>query len=146
MTYCTDQDLLKYRSNILSLGITDWAEQRQEAYTEINRIINVKWYLKTAVIQGLDPALNVFNPLLVMNDSLKRLECFKTLELAFMLLMKDVPEPDGFERNMNLFARKYGEELNLIVTATGIDYDWNADDEITVDETVLVAPRRLYRS
>jgi len=146
MTYCTDQDLLKYRPNILSLGQTDWAEQRQDAYTQINKIINVRWYLKAAVPQGFDPVLTAFDPDLVMNDSLKKLECFKTLELAYMLLMKDSPEADGFERNMDLFAKKYGEELNLIVGTIGVDYDWNSDDELTVDETVLTAPRRLYRS
>lgn len=146
MTYCTDQDLLKYRSNILQLGITDWAEQRQESYTEINRLINVRWYRKAAVQFGLDPVLTEFNPALVANDSLKRLECYKTLEFAYMLLMKDSPEADGFERNMDLFSKKYGEELNTIVTTVGVDYDWNADDEVTIDETVILAPRRLYKS
>lgn len=146
MTYCTDQDLLKYRPNILSLGQDDWAEQRQEAYEEINRLINVRWYKKTAVQLGLDPVLTEFDPALVINDTLKRLECYKTLEFAYMLLMKDSPEADGFERNMDLFAKKYGEELNIIVTTTGVDYDWNDDDEITVDEKTILVPRRLYRS
>ncbi len=146
MTYCTDQDLLKYRSNILSLGETDWAEQRQDAYTEINKVLNVRWYRKVALQLGLDPTLTEFDPDLVKNDSLKKLECFKTLESAYMLLMKDSPEPDGFERNMNLFSKQYGDELNLIVTTIGVDYDWNDDDEISIDETVITAPRRLFRS
>ena len=145
MTYCADSDLLLYRPNILSLGVSDWEDQRTEAYTLINRIINKRWYKFAAVEMGYDPDLTEFDPTSVLDDSLKRLECYKTLELAYMHLMKDSPKADGFERNMVLFSRKYGEELDNIL-AIGLDYDWDGDDEIDTEEKLIPAPRRLYRS
>ena len=144
-TYSTDADLLKYRPNILSLGVDDWANQRAEAYSIINRTIVARWYNAAAVAMGYDPTVTYFDPTQVETGFFKRLECYKTLELAYMHLMKDSPEADGFERNMDLFSRKYGEELDLIL-ATGVNYDWNDDDEIDDDETLIPAQRRLYRS
>jgi hypothetical protein len=143
-TYCKDADLKKYRPNIMDLGVESWADQREEAYETINRVINKRWYMRVAPEMGYDPTLHQFAPDSVANDNLKRLECFKTLELAYMFLKKDGPEADGFERNESSFRRRYNEELEMLL-AVGIDYDWSGDDTVGDDEVYLRAPRRLIR-
>lgn len=145
MTYCTDQDLLVYRSNILSLGVSSWADQRALAYADINRALIARWYNQAAIEQGLDPYTTHFDPTLVDSSQLKQLECFKTLEYAYMILMKDSPEADGFERNMKLFAKQYGNELSTLLSA-GISYDWDSSGSIDTDEYKISAPRRLKRA
>lgn len=145
MSYCTDEDLLKYRPNILQLGVTDWEVQREEAFAMINRVIRARWYMTAAVDKGYDPTVTLFNPDLVQEGFLTRLEAFKTLELAYMILMKDSPEADGFERNMETFRDRYNEELELIL-GTGITYDWSGDEEFSSDEVYVRVPRRLYRA
>lgn len=145
MTYCVDDDLLVYRSNIRSLGVSDWETQRNEAFKIINRMIVSRWYNQVAPIQGIDPSLTLFDPDKVGDDQLKRLECFKTLEFAYMILMKDSPEADGFERNMLLFAKLFGTEFDSIV-GMGLDYDWDDSGSIGDDERAVRAPRRLMRA
>lgn len=145
MTYCVDDDLLKYRSNIMTLGVDDWSEQRNEAYRLINRVISARWYRTAAPEMGVDPRAIVFDPTKVREGTFEALEAFKTLELAFIILKKEGPEADGFERFEESFRKKYNEELELILAA-GIDYDWNADDSISDTELYLRTPRRLTRN
>ena len=144
MTYCTDSDLVKYRPNIMDLGMDSWESQREEAYELINRIIQARWYRKVAPEMGYDPNVTLFDPTQIRTGTLTRLESFKTLELAYMILMKDLKEADGFERNMKTFRDRYNEELELIL-AVGIDYDWSDSDSFDDDELYLRAPRRLVR-
>lgn len=145
MTYCTDNDLLVYRSNILSFGVDSWETQRLEAYDIINRMIVARWYNQVAPTMGVDPSLTLFDPAKVNGDQLKRLECFKTFEFAYMILMKDSPEPDGFERNMSLFAGLFGNEFDSIISL-GLTYDWDASGSVDNDERAIRAPRRLKRA
>lgn len=145
MTYCTDDDLTEFRPNILQLGVSSWKTQREKAYALINRVITARWYNQTAIEMGYDPTVTTFDPTRVGTDELKDLECYKTLEFAYLILMKDAPEPDGFERNMILFADKFGKELELIL-GTGLTYDWSGDGETDSDEIRLTSPRRLSRA
>lgn len=68
-TYCVDTDLLKYRSNILALSVTDWEDQRLEAFDIINRSIVARWYNQAAATQGVDPTLTflILQKLLILN-------------------------------------------------------------------------------
>jgi len=144
MTYCTDSDLVKYRPNILNLGVNDWSTQREEAYSVINRVISTRWYRKVAPEMGYDPNTTLFDPTQIREGTLTRLEAFKALELVYMYEMKDSPEADGFERNMKTFRDRYNEELELVLS-TGIDYDWSDSGSFDDDEVYLRAPRRLVR-
>lgn len=143
-TYATDQDLLKYRADILSLGVDSWETQRDEAFSIINRTITARWYTKAAPVMGVDPLITAFDPTLVQTDELNRLECFKVLELAYGYLSKGCQESDGFERLRKLYKGEYGDELDSVL-GIGISYDWNGDDEIDVEEVRIQAPRRLSR-
>lgn len=143
-TYSTDDDLVAIRPNILQLGVATWDDQRLRAYTYVNRIITARWYNQAAVEMGYDPKLTTFDPTRVGDDELKDLESYKTLEFAYMLLMKDAAEADGFERNMKLFAEKFGAELELLL-GTGISYDWSGDGDLEYDEVRITSPRRLIR-
>lgn len=144
-TYCTDNDLLKIRPNILELGVSSWEDQREIAYTTINRVIRARWYQSAAVAMGYDPLVTAFDPTRVQDNDLNDLECYKTLELAYMYLAKDQPEQDGFERLSDKYARKYGQELEAIL-GMGLSYDWSGDGEFEYDETYITSPRRISRS
>lgn len=144
MTYCTDADLVKYRPNIMQLGVDSWEEQRQEAYSIINRVIKVRWYRAVAEEMGYDWRETDFDPDLVSSGQLDRLECFKTLELAYLKLQKDTKDPDGFARLEESFHARYNSELDFVLSS-GIDYDWNSDDAIDTMETAVQGPRRQKR-
>lgn len=144
-TYCTDADLVKYRPNIMQLGVNDWNEQHTEAYALINRIVEVRWYRKVAEEMGYDWRDTQFDPDLVEDGQLTRLECFKVLELAYEFLQKETPEPDGFARLASRFRKRYIEELDMVLSG-GITYDWNDDDAIDTMEYAVEGPRRQHRA
>ena len=103
--YSTDDDLVMIRPNILELGISCWEDQHKEAFKVINRILIGRWYKQMALEYGVDWRETEFDPELVDKDQLVRLSCYKTLEFAYLYLMKDSPEPDGFEREMTMFQK-----------------------------------------
>jgi len=143
--YSTDDDLVMIRPNILELGISCWEDQHKEAFKVINRILIGRWYKQMALEYGVDWRETEFDPELVDKDQLVRLSCYKTLEFAYLYLMKDSPEPDGFEREMELFRKRFADELQSVL-AEGVTYDWNKDDSISSDERYAISGRRLLRA
>lgn len=143
--YSDDDDLIKIRPNILGLGVSDWEEQAIEAFSMINRILIAKWYKPTAAEHDVEWRETEFNPDLVDATQLVRVSAYKTLELAYLHLMKDTPEPDGFERQMKIFKERFVSELNDLL-ALGINYDWDESDTIEYDEKYYPRQRRLTRA
>jgi len=143
-TYCTDEDMADIRANIMDLGVDDWETERTEAYDHINKLILVRWYRPAAVAMGLDPDTTAFDPDKIDESQIKRCAVFKSLELAYMKLMKEDADGDGFERFMDKFANEFIKCFDLEM-ALGLKYDWDNDGE-TSDENYVTTPRRLYRS
>lgn len=146
MTYCVDSDLEKFRPSIMELGVGDWTQERSEAKRIIDRALDVGWYREEAEHMGVDwrdyPFASGY--LLNSNDQLKTLACYKTLELAYMHLMKDSAEPDAFQVQMNIFKDLYLEELRQVLSA-GLDYDWDGSGALTGWEKKRPSRRRLLR-
>lgn len=145
MSYCTDIDLLTYRPNILSLGVDNWENQREYAYEIINRVIEARWYRQAAEELNVDYLEVTFDPDLIEEGYLTRLECFKALELIYMYLKKDAQESDGFARLEEEFRKRYNEELDIIL-AMGITYDWDQSGAISYDERYISVSRRLHKA
>ena len=143
--YSTDDDLVKIRPNILDLGVSSWEEQHLEAFAIINRALISRWYKVIAAEHGVNWWETEFEPDQIDVSQLLRLSCYKTLELAYTFLMKDGPDPDGFERNAKTFGKKYNEELKEVLSI-GVTYDWDVDSEYDTEEKYETAPRRIYRS
>jgi len=143
-TYCTDDDMVRYRPNILMLGVDSWEEQREQAYADINRVLQARWYRHAAPEMGYDPGITIFDPTLIREDSLTTLATFKSLEYAYMLLKKDGPDPDGFERFEKSFRNRYNEELEMVL-AVGLDYDWSDSGTFDDDEVYIRITRRNVR-
>lgn len=143
--YSTDSDLVKIRSNIMSLGVSSWADEHLEAFSIINRKLIADWYKPTSTKFSVDWRLTEFDPDLVDATQLVRLSSYKVLELAYIKIMKDTPEEDGFERHVGLFGGRYNQEFKDLL-AIGINYDWDSSGDIASDEKYEYTPRRLYRA
>jgi len=143
--YCSEDDLVKIRPDIMDLGVSDWSDQIEEAGSIIDRAIDVGWYRAIAENNYIDWRTTSFDRELLLNldTQLKRLGSYKTLELAFLFLKKYSSE-DAFEEERKVFRTMYQDELNEVLTS-GFDYDWDEDDEIDVGENVIPQVRRLVR-
>jgi hypothetical protein len=142
--YSTDEDIVKIRPNVLTVGVSDWQTQHEESFDIINRALIGKWYKAIADEYGVDWRVTPFDPDLVDIDQVRRLASYKALELLYLYLMKDSPEADGFEREMTLFRNRYNDEL-MEILAIGINYDWDESGTIEPDETYQPKIRRLQR-
>jgi len=161
--YADDDDLKVYRADILDFGVTSWADQHKKAFTEINRALDVGWYRQNAAVRGLytggyiggtladriqnygsNMTVYPFDAELLLNaeTQLRKLACFKCLELAYALLTKG---DDSFSKLRDHYKAEYEKEM-VEVMAAGIDYDW--DESGIVDDTekaTVKEPRRLVR-
>lgn len=143
--YCSEDDLVAIRPDILDLGVADWSTHITEAGTIIDRVIDAQWYRGLAVENGIDWRETPFDRDKLLNAAtqLKRLACYKTLELAFLYVMKHAIE-DAFERERKLFRELYTDELSDVLIY-GLDYDWDDDASIDAGESVIASVRRLTR-
>ncbi len=144
MAYATDSDLLKVRPDVLSLGVETWEAQHAEAADIIDRLMAARWYRVAAEERGVDPTAIPFQGAHVRPGSLKRLACYKTLELVYTFLMKPGPVADGFEREAAFFRERFDEELQTVLTL-GVQYDWDASGAIEATENVPAVGRHLER-
>lgn len=142
--YSNDEDLQRIRPNILQFGVADWTDQHEEAFRQINRALISRWYRQAVADRNIDYRETEFDPDNVDISQVLRLSCYKTLELAYLYLMKDAPDPDAFERQMKLFQKLYFNELDEVL-AIGINYDWDEDNSIASDEKYDVPNRTLLR-
>jgi hypothetical protein len=144
--YCTEDDLLKIRPDIMSLGVDFWDDQIEEAGQIIDRALDSQWYRTVADSVEINWREYPFDRDLLLNaeDQLTRLGCYKTLELAYLYLMKNRAD-DAFEVERKLFRTMYNDEL-VEVLRVGLDYDWDEDDEIAPSESSVPHVRRLLRA
>lgn len=144
--YCTEDDLIKIRPNIMGLGVDDWSDQIEEAGNIIDRAIETFWYRRIAEENDINWRETTFdrNLLLSASTQLTRLGSYKTLERCYMFLAKDSKEPDAFERQRELFKKMYDDELSDVLDA-GVDYDWDESGAIVAGENIIPQVRRLVR-
>jgi hypothetical protein len=143
--YCEDDDLLLIRPDITSLGVSSWEEQILEAGRIIDRALDAQWYRAVARDYGIDFRETPFDRALILNadSQVKRLGCYKTLELAYLYLSKN-RQDDAFTPQSKSFRKLYKDELAEVLR-TGLDYDWDEDDSISSSESAIPAMRRLQR-
>ena len=146
LLYHSEDDLVEVRPDILSYGVSDFDAQMEESETIINRAIDAKWYRAIAADNGIDYQETPFDGTLLLNGDtqLKRLAVYKSLQLCYMYLMKESPEPDAFERQMETFKKLYADELSEVL-ASGLDYDWDESGVIAAGENYQQVIRRLQR-
>lgn len=143
--YSTDADLIVIRPKIAQMGISDLSPYHTEAKNRIDRILEQRWYRPEATNRGILYEETPFDSDLLRTAQVKYLSCYKALELIYEALMKDSPEPDGFEKKMLYYKGKFDDELQSLLS-TGIDYDWDDDDVFAEDERISTVYRRLRRT
>lgn len=145
--YSTDSDLVKIRSDILSLGVDSWSDKHLNARTYIDKVLAFRWYRTVAADNNINYLDVPFDNDKFLNDGeqLNLLSCYKTLSLIYLDLMKDTLEEDGFERHSKLFEKKYYIELSELFSI-GLDYDWDSSGTITSGERNQPKKRRLRRT
>lgn len=141
-----DDDLTDIRADIFSFGVTDFETQMLKSEEVVNRTLDARWYRNIADDYGLNWRNTPYDASLLLNGNtqLRDVSCYKSLQLIYLLLMKEAIEPDAFERQMSIFKKLYADEINEVLTA-GVDYDWDQSGTIEAGENKQPQIRRLVR-
>lgn len=145
-SYCTEEDMEKIRPKIMELGVDGWDDQIAEADAIIDRALETRWYRQAAAEYSVDYRATPFARANLLSAAVEctRLGAYKSLQLAYLHLMKDAPDADAFERQAKTFAKLYATELSEVL-ATGLSYDWDASGDLADTEKSMPVKRRLAR-
>lgn len=148
--YSDDNDLIVKRSNILEYlptGTSDWSAKHVESADIINQDLEIEWFRRLVADSSEFNSLEIeFDPDKILNpERLVTLSVFKTLELIYEFLAKDIVDCP-FAKERDYYAKRYREEFQRI-SNLGLDYDFNSDGTISeAEEDIAPSPRTQERA
>ena len=142
--YSQDEDLLVFRADALRVGGDDLGDLHREAHDLIFETLESQWFRDQAVEHGYDPDETRLDDSRLDTVRLRRLACYKVLELVYQQQCKLLGSPDGAERQRDHFRGQYDAELQRLMV-TGLGYDWDYGGSISTDERYSPRIRRLKR-
>lgn len=137
MAFSTDTDLTDLQPDILSLGISSFADYHADAQADIEREIRVKWWSMTGYTGELDTTL------LTATQWAKASAYLVLWKYALPQLTNWIPD-DRFQIMMAHYKSMYAEEM-AAVFADGVEYDYNDDGTVSDSEKSTTIISRLVR-
>lgn len=144
MSYATLDDLLQVEPTITDYGVLDWDAELARSETEVNRIIQVRWFHAFAANKGLTLA---FDPTLLTATQWTQATVYHAL--AFHICPKlskfeSQGNEDKFQVMMNYYQGRFEHEMDLCLRL-GVQYDLDDSGTIGTGETVSTGSLRLVR-
>ena len=147
-TFAADTDLLEYEPQIRDYGIHDFSDLHEKTYTDIIRLLNIKWWPTTqytsqdlSVIGGASKLTNG-----KLNSSqFTRAAVYHVLAYyIYPRLSSFDPDGDAFREKMIYYKEKFQEEFDLILRE-GVGYDLDSSGTFTDAEKESFYSGRLIR-
>lgn len=133
MAFSNDTNLTDLLPDILTLGISSFADDHAKAQADIERELRIKWW----------PRKNIAGEM----DNSKLTSTQFTMASAYLVLWRyalpqltNWVEGDRFQSMIDFYKARYGEELEAVL-ADGVDYDADGDGVIKEDEKQPVGQR-----
>jgi len=137
MAFSSDTDLVDLIPDILSLGISSFADYHADAQADIEREIRIKWWSKTGYVGEMK------SNLLTSTQWTKASAYLVLWKYALPQLTNWIPE-DRFQIMMDHYKARYNDEM-ASVFADGVEYDYNEDSSISDSEKSVTIISRLVR-
>lgn len=148
MAMSTDSDLLVYQPEILQYGIDEFTGEHAKAKADILRKVRSEWWSRAKhSYTNTTSNINDMDETKLTESQFTRCAVYRVLsEYALPQLTKWNAEgdEDKFQVMMAHYKKKYEEEFNSILR-DGVEYDFDGDSAITVDEEQPFHTRRLVR-
>jgi hypothetical protein len=142
MAYASLNDLLQVEPTITDYGVLEWDTELSRSETEVNRILQVRWFQQYRNRQGQDLT---FDPTLLTSTQWKQATVYHAL--AFHIspkLTKFEPETDKFQVMMEYYAKRFESEMDLCLRL-GVEYDLDDSGTVSVSEKQSLQALRLRR-
>lgn len=148
MAYATNNDLLKYIPTIFDHGVEDFTDELALAEGDVKRHIEINWYNKTfgtAYDQFGKRVGNEFDETKLVDAQWQRATVYRALSHYILpQLASWRPEGDVFTEQLKHYRNRYEEEISAEM-AKGVQYDFDDDGIISLDERFKTRQDRLYR-
>lgn len=144
MSYATLDDLLQVEPTITDYGVLDWDAELARSETEVNRIIQVRWFIQYA--NAKSPQIT-FDPTLLTATQWTQATVYHAI--AFHIAPKltkfeQAGAEDKFQVMMNYYQGRFEHEMDLCLRL-GVEYDLNDDGTVSDAEKNPGASLRLVR-
>lgn len=137
MAFSTDSDLTAIQPDILSLGITTFADEHAKAEADIKRTIRHRWWPRTGFKGEMKDSL-------LTDTQWTRANAYLVLwKYALPQLTNWVAE-DRFRQMIDFYRDLFNQEMESVFN-DGVEYDYDEDGTIQDDEKDLTFEGRLTR-
>jgi hypothetical protein len=142
MAYATLDDLLTVEENIQDYGHVDWDSELARSETEINRLLQVRWFPQYRKVHG---NTITFDAALLTSSQWTQATVYHALAYHICpKLSQFSPENDKFQVMMNYYQGRFEHEMDLCLRL-GVEYDLDDNNTVTSAEKTSLGGLRLVR-
>jgi hypothetical protein len=144
MPYATVDDLIQVEPTITDYGVIDFDLELQRSEQEINRVLNVRWFL---TYKARHPSAVLFNPQLLDAAQWRQATVYHALSYHIAPKLTQFAQEgneDRFQIMMKYYAGRFEHEMDLCLRE-GVRYDLNDDGTVTDQESSATVSLRLVR-
>lgn len=137
MAFSTDADLTDIVPDILTLGITSFADEHPKAQADIEREIRNRWWEKRGISGEL-------NPEYLTDSQWTRTAVYLVLWKYALPQLTNWVDGDRFQSMIDFYKARYAEEIEAVFQ-DGVEYDDDNSGTIEGDEKTPINHGRLVR-
>lgn len=144
MAYATLDDLLVVEPTIQEYGVLDWDAELARSETEVNRILQVRWFQQYANTKATSIT---FDPTLLTSSQWTQATVYHALAYHIcpkLSKFESEGNEDNFQVMMKYYAGRFEHEMDLVLRL-GVEYDYNDDGTVAANEKVSDRKLKLIR-
>jgi hypothetical protein len=144
MAYATLDDLLQVEPTITEYGVLDWDAELARSELEVNRILQVRWFLTYKNQKG---ETLVFNAALLTDSQWTQATVYHALAYHIapkLTKFENAGAEDKFQVMMSYYQGRFEHEMDLCLRL-GVDYDLDNNNTVSADEINSLPNLKLVR-
>ena len=144
MPYATLDDLLLVEPTITDYGVLDWDAELARSEVEVNRILQVRWFLAYQKTQSDNL---VFDATLLTDTQWTQATVYHALAYHIapkLTKFENAGAEDKFQVMMSYYQGRFEHEMDLCLRL-GVEYDLNNNNTVTSAEKRSLQGLKLVR-
>jgi hypothetical protein len=133
MAFSNDTNLTDLLPDILTLGISSFADDHAKAQADIERELRIKWWPRKNIAGEMDNTK-------LTDSQFTRTASYLVLWRYALPQLTNWVDGDRFQGMIDFYKARYGEELESVLS-DGVDYDEDGDGVVKEDEKQPVGQR-----
>jgi len=144
MSYATLDDLLLVEPTITDYGVLDWDAELARSEVEVNRILQVRWFL---IYQKENGSTLTFNAGLLTETQWTQATVYHALAYHIapkLTKFENAGAEDKFQVMMSYYQGRFEHEMDLCLRL-GVEYDLDNNNTVSADEKRTLHGLKLVR-